>query len=61
MAERSPCPWTDCWCRTWPPERLVVSTGERYTLEELEPGVFQYQYLGQVVFSARAEGSRGSE
>jgi hypothetical protein len=55
MAERSPCPWSDCWCRAWPPERVVMSTGERYTIEELEPGVYQYRYLGQVVFTARTE------
>ena len=44
------CPWLDCWCRAWPPERLIHSTGQRYTVEELEPEgaarVFRYRYLG---------------
>lgn len=43
------CPWSDCWCREWPPVRLVHSTGARYTVQDLphlgEPWLFRYLYL----------------
>lgn len=39
------CPWADCWCRTWPPLRLIPSTGAFYTIEEVEPGLYRYVYL----------------
>ncbi len=43
------CLWTDCWCRSWPPERLTCSTGVPYTVEELpaigSARVFRYRYL----------------
>lgn len=38
------CPWSDCWCKAWPPQRVVASTGERYTMVEVEPGLFSYHY-----------------
>jgi len=31
------CPWSDCWCRVFPRPRLIVSTGQFYTLEEIRP------------------------
>lgn len=43
------CSWLDCWCRVWPPVRVIQSTGVRYTVEELAPEgrvrVFRYVYL----------------
>jgi hypothetical protein len=27
------CPWADCWCKRR--ERLIPSTGQTYTVEEL--------------------------
>lgn len=42
------CCWSDCWCRAWPPVRLVISTGQTYTVEALpwvgEPWLFRYRY-----------------
>lgn len=42
------CDSDRCWC-SWPPVRLIMSTGERYTMDELpaEEGrrVFRYLYL----------------
>ena len=42
------CSAAACWCRRWPPVRLILSTGQTYTVEEL-PGdgaarVFRYVY-----------------
>ena len=43
------CRWSDCWCRTWPPVRRVLSTGAYYTVESLpfvgEPWLFRYAYM----------------
>ena len=44
----SECPWADCWCRRWPPLRMVVSAGLFYDVEALphlgEPWLFRYVY-----------------
>lgn len=32
---RPACRWSDCWCRAWPPMRLLPSTGQTYTVEEI--------------------------
>ena len=37
MRGMSVCRWADCWCKAWPPVRLIVSTGDYYTVEEIEP------------------------
>ena len=29
------CPWADCWCKRWPPVRLILSTGVFYTWSEM--------------------------
>ena len=43
------CPWADCWCKAWPPVRVIPSTGQAYTVEALpfvgEPWLFRYVYL----------------
>jgi hypothetical protein len=33
----SECRWTDCWCKVWPPVRMIHSLGITYTFEEMEP------------------------
>lgn len=38
------CDSDRCFC-SWPPVRIVMSTGDRYTMEEIEPGVYRYKYL----------------
>jgi hypothetical protein len=43
------CQWSDCWCKIESPVRWIPSTGQWYTVEELEPEgpwrVFRYRYL----------------
>jgi hypothetical protein len=45
---RMTCPWSDCWCKAWPPKRQVFSTGQPYAIEALphlgEPWIFRYRY-----------------
>ena len=42
------CDSPNCWC-SWPPVRVVMSTGQRYTVQELPMDgtkrVFRYFYL----------------
>lgn len=47
------CPWSDCWCKRWPiTGRVVYSTGQEWTIEEVEPHVYRYVYL-----DVRSEGA----
>lgn len=43
------CSGKACWCGEWPMVRLIPSTGQRYTVEELAPEppyrVFRYRYM----------------
>lgn len=48
MTSLTLCRYSDCWCRAWPPERLVLSTHQLYTIEAApyvgEPWLFWYVY-----------------
>lgn len=30
------CVWSDCWCRSWPPSRLIPSIDTFYSMAEGE-------------------------